>query len=58
MALAPPAPGRFALIQLGFDQAPAQVGLPAVLLSGAWLCGGVLLARRRLTGMIARTGGR
>lgn len=53
-----PLQGAFALIQLGFDQAPAQVGLPAVLLSGAWLCGGVLLARRRLTGMIARTGGR
>ena len=53
-----PLQGAFVLIRLGFDQAPAQVGLPAVLLSGVWLCGGVLLARRRLTGMIARTGGR
>ena len=53
-----PLQGAFTLIQLGFGQAPARAAVPAVVLSGAWACGALLVARRRLTGMIVRAGGR
>ncbi|MCZ0857914.1 hypothetical protein OHJ16_07635 [Actinomyces israelii] len=51
-----PLQGAFTLVQIGFDQAPAWEAAPAVAASGAWACGGLLVARRRLTGMITRGG--
>ena len=51
-----PLQGAFTLVQIGFDQAPAWEAAPAVAASGAWACAALLVARRRLTGMITRGG--
>lgn len=51
-----PLQGAFTLVQIGFDQAPAWEAAPAVVASGAWACAALLVARRRLTGMITRGG--
>lgn len=52
-----PLQGAFTLVRLGFDQAPAWEAAPALAASGAWAYGGLLVARRRLRGMITRAGG-